>query len=578
MTDQIKEEIIKLLQTAVGKSTKVVLTTPPRVEMGDFSFPCFELASKKEKNPVELAKEISEKISQVINQSKSLREVQAVGPYVNFFASQEKLVAETLRTQDLGLRTQKKGKVVLDVFQANPLKIFHIGHLFNAVLGESIRRLLEFTGYKTVTYSYSGDVGVHVARWLWYFKNFYHGRVPEHEFNKWAGEIYAESGIEMTKKLKYEKEVNDINQLIDRRDKSIAPLWKKLTQKSYAASWEIAKELGCRVDYSFPESVCEGPGKEFLNSKFQIPNSKIKRNEGALGVDLGEKLGFFILLKSDGTALYQTKDLGLATLRHQKIGQYEKCLFVVGSEQEHYFKQLFKTIEILDHPDKKSEKIHVAHGLVSLKEGKMASRLGNVVSYDELRDETFKKILGEIEKKNPGLKNKKAVAMKVTLAALKFSLLKSDRLKNIKFDWEEALSFEGNSGPYLQYTYARIQAIIKKAKKQKIKPSGAGSGSAGKAKNINYNLLTNIEEVRLVKVLGKFGEKIEQAAAEYQPYVLAQYLLELAAEFNHFYHQCRVVDLEHLAISQARLVLINKVAEVLEQGLALLGIEVVEEM
>lgn len=563
----IKKELEKIIQKMVGNDIEAELSEPPNIEMGDFSFACFELAKKKKESPVEAAKKLSGKINQEIKKYKILRQAQAVGPYVNFFVDRKILTKEIL-TGKLDFK-KKKTKIVLDVFQANPLKAFHIGHLFNAILGESIRRLLKFVGYRTVTYSYSGDVGMHIARWLWYFQNFYKGKIPEKDFTKWAGEIYAKASAKIKEKPEYQETVNQLNQLIARRDKSIIRLWRKLIKLSYRASWGLAKELECRVDYSFPESVCEGPGKKIIQKK--IKAGIIKQDQGAWGVDLGEKLGFFILLKSDGTALYQTKDLGLAELRNKKIGNYQKCLLVVGSEQEHYFRQLFKTFELLNHSDAgKCE--HVPHGLVSLKQGKMASRSGNVITYAELRDETIKKVLAEINKRNSKLKNKNKTAEIVALAALKFSMLQHDRLKNTKFDWQSALSFEGNSGPYLQYTYARIESIIKKSRNQ------SADSADKKSKKIDYNLLTNIEEARLVKVMGKFGKAIEKAAENYQPYILANYLLDLASEFNHFYHQCRVIDSENLALSRARLVLINKVAEILKQGLELLGIGTVEEM
>ncbi len=566
MSNKIKKEITAIIQKFVGKEIEVVLTEPPNVEMGDFSWAVFEWAKKKKKNPPQLAQEISTEINKNLGKYKILRGVQAVGPYLNIFVDQEKLTKETLGAK---LRAKKnQGKVALDVFQANPLKIFHIGHLRNAVLGESIRRLLKFSGYQTVTYSYSGDVGIHVARWLWYFKNFYQGKIPQEDFTKWAGEIYTKACVKMTEKEEYQQAVAEINRLLDKRDRKIIKLWRDLTKKSYQASWQIAKELACRVDHSFPESVCEKPGKKYIEQK--IKQGKIKQDQGAWVVDLKKyKLGVFILLKSDGTALYQTKDYGLAELRRKKIKNFDKCLFVVGEEQNFYFQQLFKSMEVLKYPGwQKNE--HLAHGLVSLKEGKMASRLGNVIAYDDLRDQTIKKVLAEMAKRNPRLKNKEEVAKKVALGALKFSLLQVDRLKSIKFDWQQALSFEGNSGPYLQYTYARIKSIERKAKKNR--------NTKTQKHKIDYGLLSNVAEVRLIKTLGKFEEAISNAGESYQPAVIANYLLDLAAEFNHFYHQCQVLDPEHLEISRARLVLITKVAEVLEQGLDLLGIEVVEEM
>lgn len=571
----IKDEIIKIISQVSGSKLPVVLAEPPRPELGDYSLPVFELAKEAGKNPVEYAKNLQTKILKKVDNKSIIRDVQAAGPYLNIFVSGEKLVREILAGKPE--KKKAKGQVALDVFQANPLKQFHIGHLRNAVLGEAIRRLVESQGYKTATYSYSGDVGVHVAKWLWYYKNFYHGAVPKKNFTEWAGELYAQASAKIGEKKEYDEEVNKLNRLIDQRDKSIVKLWQQMTKASYAASWQIAKELECQVNYSFPESVCELPGKKFVQEK--IKQGKLKLDQGAWGLDLSAfDLGFFILLKSDGTALYQTKDLGLAQLRNKKIGKYDKCLMVVGSEQEYYFRQLFKIFEILKHPDA-GKCQHVPHGLVSLKDGKMASRLGNVISYEELRDKTIAKILQAINEKNSALKNKDQVAKVIALGALKFSLLQVDRLRPVAFDWEQALSFEGNSGPYLQYTYARIRAIERKAlAAPKPRRSEAKAGEGGRNQKINFDLLANTEELGLIKIMGKFGEAVDKAAEAYQPYLLANYLLSLAGEFNHFYHQCKVIDPEHPETSQARLFLIAKVAEILQAGLKLLAIGVVEEM
>lgn len=560
----VEQQLIELIKGEIGQATPVVLTIPPTVEMGDFSWPLFELAKSKQTNPAALAKELAAALAPEVSRSTILRSVQPAGPYLNFFVEPSLLVRQALETRYKPAKG--KGKIILETFQANPLKLFHIGHLRNAVTGESIRRLLTYAGHNVIPYSFSGDVGIHVAHWLWYFQKFYHGDIPKKEFTKWSGEIYTKAVNKAKENPEYELQVREVNKLLDARDQSIVPLWRRMVSRSYTDFKHIARELDCRVGKGFRESVCEAPGKKFIEQK--IKAGKIRQDDGAWGIDLDQwQLGFLILLKSDGTALYQTKDVGLASLRHKVFGNYPLGLLVVGSEQEFYFRQLLKTFEVLEHPDAGRCR-HIVHGLVSLKEGKMSSREGNIISYDELRDKTIAKVLSAIEEKNPGLQHKSAVAKKIALGALKFSMLATDRLKNVIFDWSGALSFEGNSGPYLQYTYARIRAIEKKAQSSKLKAQ----------KKFDYNLLTNIEEARLVRVMNGFGASIERAAHEYQPYVVAQYLLQLAGEFNHFYHQCRVVDTEHVAMSRARLVLINKVAEILRVGLGLLGVGIVEEM
>ncbi|MFA5075891.1 MAG: arginine--tRNA ligase [Patescibacteria group bacterium] len=562
MLHKVRDEIIRILQTNLGPGIEVELSEPPQIEMGDFSFACFELAKAAKQNPVQLAAVLREKIVASLSPQGLVREVQAVGPYLNFFIDQEKITTQVL-SGPVSFKGSR-GTVLMDVFQANSLKAFHIGHVRNAALGESIRRILAFVGYKTKTYSYYGDVGINIARWLWYFEKFYQGAVPKAGFNKWAGEIYAQAAQKVAEKPEYEAECQEYNRRLDQRDPKLVKIWKKLCAQSYAGSQEIKKELNCQVDYFFPESVCEAPGKKYVQA--QIKAGKLKKDQGAWVIDLDKyDLGVFILLKSDGTALYQTKDYGLAELRRKKVSNFTKLLFVVGSEQEFYFRQLFKSMAVLGYPGW-DRNYHVAHGLVSLQDGKMASRLGNVIVYEDLRNETIKRVLAEINKRNASLKNKAKVAEVVAFGAIKFAMLSVDNTRPIKFDWDAVLDFEGDTGPYLQYTYARIRSISRKSGHKKL------------VAKVDYSLLANIEERRLIKVLSRFSNVITKAADEYRPSLIANYLLNLASEFNHFYHACKVIDQTQPKLMSARLVLIDKVASTIQSGLALLGIETVEEM
>lgn len=554
--ESVKSEIVKELEKSGVKNPK--LEKPPENIDADLSLPCFELAKEWKKSPVEIAKELSGKLK-----VKYLKEIKPLGPYLNFYIDWS-LVGKSI-LKDILLKKEKYGSdkikenIIMDVFQANPFKSFHIGHVRNAVLGESVRRLLEFTGRKTVTVSYNGDVGTHVAKWLWYYNNFYKAKVPKKNFAKWVGQIYAESSKKSEESEEYKQQVQEYNQRLDKRDPELITEWKKFRELCYKDFGKIAKELEVKIDYNIPESTCEEQGKELV--KKLLKEGKIAESEGAIGIDLKEYgLGFFILLKTDGTALYSTKDFGLIQKKN-KLCKYDKAVYVVGSEQELYFKQLFKTFELLKIPGY-GKHHHLSHNLVTLKEGKMASRLGNVILYEDLRDETVKIVLEQIEEKNPRLKNKQEAAKKIAFGAIKFSMLSLENNHLIKFDWDQALDINGRSGPYLQYAYARAKSILKKHGKAPIKPVFYPQEKI---------------EISIVKKLAEFKEIVLKSANSYSPNILANYLFELAQDFNTFYQSIPVLAAER-KLKQSRLAIVKAFSIVLATGLGLLGIQTPEEM
>jgi arginyl-tRNA synthetase len=541
------------LKEDIAKELKVPLEEIEKPEKyGDLAYPCFNMAKKLKKNPNEIAKELASKLK-----IKFIEKVEAIGPYVNFYINWKDFSQELLKNMDKGYGSRNdKETVIMDVFQPNPFKPFHIGHIRNAVLGESIRRILEFCGKKTIAVSYMGDVGTHVAKWLWYFNNFYKGEVPKENVSKWAGEIYAEATRKVAENEEYEDEVKEVNRKLDERDPEIMKLWEKIRGLCLEDFWRIRDELGVHLDDNFYESEVEGPGKELVNKL--LKEGKAKISEGAVVADL-EKYGLdtFLLLKSDGTALYSTKDLGLIQLKMKKY-KFDKSLFIVAAEQEMYFKQLFKTMEIfkISGWDKN---VHVSYGLVVLKDGKMSSRYGTVILYEDLRDEMIKKV-GEILK-DSDLEDKEDVAKNVAFGAIKFPMLNIESRKTIKFDWEQALDFEGKSGPYLQYSYVRAFNILNKAE----------------IKNYDASLLREDIELRIIKKIAVFPEVVRQASEHYAPNEISNYLFELAQEFNSFYHDLPVLKAED-KLKNARLKLVESVMTVLGNGLHLLGIPLLEKM
>ena len=541
----LKKEIAKSLEADIKE-----VEEPEKY--GDFAYACFSLSKKLKKNPNEIAKEMAEKLK-----IDYIKKIEVIGPYINFYVDWAELGQDLFKSvsEEYGSFKEKES-VIMDVFQPNPFKPFHIGHIRNAVLGESVRRILEFCGKKTIAVSYMGDVGTHVAKWLWYYTKFYRGEIPKENVSKWAGEIYAEATRKVAERPEYEEEVKEFNKKLDNRDPEIIKIWKKIRDLCLKDFWKIKEELDVHIDGNFYESEVEGPGRKIVE-KLQ-KEGKAEISEGAVVLNLEKYgLGVFLLLKSDGTALYSTKDLGLNELKRKKY-KFDRSLFVVASEQELYFKQLFKAMEIFNIPGWENN-VHVSFGLVVLKEGKMSSRYGTVILYEDLRDEMINKVKEIL--KDSEMKNDNDIIRKVAFSAMKFPMLNIDSKKTITFDWDQALDFEGKSGPYLQYSYVRAVNILNKAKTKKYDTS----------------LLKEDIEIRLIKKISQFPNIIKQSAKNYAPNFLSNYLFELAQDFNNFYQVLPVLKAEE-NLKNARLKLVESVKTVLKSGLYLLSIPILEKM
>ncbi len=553
--DIFKKEIAKAVSKIIGKNIDIdSIEAPPSPEMGDYALPCFFLAKELKKNPAEIAKTIGEKIKT----NNYIDSVNAAGPYINFFVKKEflneKVLKEILKKKLKYGSGRIKKTALLEGWQPNTHKAFHIGHIRNSVLSESVARILEFYGYKVIRVSYMGDVGAHVAKWVWYFNNFYRGKIPKENVSKWAGEIYTEATRKSEDNEEYEKEINEVHRKLEEGDKKLLSLWKKTRKLCLDDIYNIFNELGCEINKNFFESEVEKEGKKIVHS---LVKKKIAYyDEGAIIMNLEKyNLGIFVLLKSNGASLYSTKDIALAQLKSKKY-KFDNSLYVVASEQDFYFKQLFKCLELIKYKDFKKLN-HVSYGLVKLKEGKMSSREGNIVLYEDFRDDLIRKV-EEVMKD----KKKKDVAKAVSFGAMKFTMLNQDSQKEIIFDSEKALSFDGETGPYVQYTYARICSILKKIKVES---------------RIDFSLLSNGEEKAIVKLLNEFPDVIEKAALMYKPNLISRKLMDICQAFNLYYHKYKILD-EDKEIKKARVLLAYCVMNVIEIGLELLSIDAVKEM
>lgn len=553
-----EEEIKKLLK---DYSKDVVLEVPPDPKLGDYAFPCFSLAKSMKKSPVEIAKEIASKLKP----SKSIEKIQAVGPYVNFFINNAKR-AETIlndilkKKEKYGSSTLGKGKnAVIDFSAPNIAKPFGIGHLRSTVIGNALYKILSFLGYKCIGVNHLGDWGTQFGKLIVAYKKWGKEKELEKEPIKYLYNLYVKFHKEAEKNEKFNDDARTWFKKLEDGDSEATELWELFKQ----VSLDEFKKYYDKLEIKFDSYAGESFYNKMLDKTVKEVKSKVKTeiSEDALIVNLEEyKMPPLILKKKDKATTYATRDLAAAFYR---LKEYKpvKILYVVGTPQQLHFNQLFKVLELMG---KKRELFeHVNFGMISFKEGKMSTRIGNIILLEEVIDKATSLAKKIIEEKNPKLEKKERVAEQVGIGAIIFGDLRNDRIKDVIFDWDKVLSFEGETAPYVQYTHARCCSVTRKAKKM--------------PETVDFNFLKEEEEFAVVRLLERFSKIVEDSAAHYKLHILAGYLIELAQTFNNFYQKHTIISMEE-GYTEARLVLTNSVKTVLKTGLGLLGIQSPEEM
>ncbi len=563
-------------------------------------------AGKGNRAPVpQRAQEIAEQIKAAVQTGEAVSKdqigsvegisrIEAVKGYLNlYFTTSEyarRVVDEVLTSRDgFGRGASKNERVMVEYAQPNTHHSFHIGHARNTILGEALARLVEFAGFETIRASYPGDLGLGVITVMWIYDKFYKGQEPEgvHERGQWLLKLYVEATVllekkenetpkEAAKREAYETERREMYRKWDAGDPYVRELWKTTREWSLEELRDVLRMLDVEMDVWFYESEVDEPSKAIVEELIAKNIADDERPQGgAVIVKIDEKLGLTkekyrtnVILRSDGTTLYLTKDLALAKVKFEQY-HVDRSIYVVDVRQSLHMQQAFAILKLWGFPQ--AEKCyHLGYGFVSLPEGAMSARRGRVVLFKDVADEAMKRVLAvEVEKSgNIPKQEREKIASQIGLGALVYSMLSVDNNKDIVFDINGALSFDGRTGPYIQNAHVRANSILRKANVQTFERSNVSP--------FDYDLSKH--EIELIELISRFPEAVQQAANEYRPLVMAAYAYDLANAFHSFYHAVPVLQTEDQEIKNARLNLVAAAKQVIANALRLLSIQSPEVM
>ena len=540
-----------------------LIEVPPNKDMGDFAFPCFKLAKVFRKAPNMIAAELSEKI-----EAKGvISNVTPLGGYINFFVNKSQL-AETV-IKDVLTKKEKYGHsdlgkdktIVIDFSSPNIAKPFHIGHIRTTVIGNALYKIYDSQGYNTVRINHLGDYGTQFGKLIVAFKLWGNKEAVEANPIPELLKLYIQFHDEAEKKPEMEDEARAWFTKLENGDEEAKALWQWFRDESLK---EFARVYDL-LDIEFDSYA----GESFYSDKMDTVIEQIKEkgllqeSQGTNVVDLEEyNMPPALITKNDGSTLYMTRDLAAAIYRKNTY-DFEKCIYVVGSQQALHFQQLFKVLELMGFEWSK-DLIHVPFGMVALEEGTMSTRKGRVVFLEDVLKQAIEKTKETVLSKNPNAKNVDEISKQVGVGAVVFQELSNSRVKDYTFSWERTLSFEGETGPYVQYTHARCCAVLRKANEEVTT-------------DINYDLLSDGDAAEVLKVIGSFNKSILSAMRRNEPHIVTRFVLDLAQAFNKFYHDNPIL-VEDEELRKARLALVAATRQTLENGLGILGMHAPERM
>ncbi|EEI81876.1 arginine--tRNA ligase [Anaerococcus tetradius] len=565
MTD-FKENIAKELEKKdIGLTFDEIyklIEIPPQDNMGDYSFPCFSLARTMRKNPAIIAEELASSLD-----LKAFEKIENLNAYVNFYVDRKMFEEETLNeiiekkekyaSSDIG-----KGKnIVVEFSSVNIAKPFHIGHIRSTVIGDALRNIHKFLGYNTIASNYIGDYGTQFGTMIKAYKLWGDDDKLRKSPIKELLNLYVRYNTEAENDEKMKEDARlEFKNLEDGQEEAVR-LWSWFKEISFKEFDRVYKML----DIDFDNYNGEAYHSEFIPKVIEELKEKdlLVESDGALIVDLSEfDLPPSIVIKSNGSSAYITRDIATA-INRKKVYDFDKNLYVVATQQNLHFDQLFAILKLMGYDFYKDCK-HVSFGMVSLKDQTLSTRKGQVVFLEDVLNKAIEKTKEVMESRHTEIEDIEETAKIVGIGAVKFQELYNNRIKDYVFDWDEVLNFDGETGPYIQYTYARAKSVLRKA-------------GFEKAEKMNFTKITSDEEFALVKSLANFKDIVIKACEKYEPSLITRHLTEIAKNFNKFYNTCQV-NVEDKEVKEERLALTYASSLVIKIGLGLLGIKTVEKM
>lgn len=575
----MKNNIIKLLSEKISILTpddiSSMLEIPPKPELGDFAFPCFRLAKELHKAPPVIAADIANEIGDI----DFIDHIDVKGAYLNFYLRKDAFVRSMLEnaaSENFGSSDEGNGKTIcIDYSSPNVAKNFHVGHLRTTIIGNSLYKIYSKLGYKVERINHLGDWGTQFGKLIVAYKN-------------WGDEATVkEKGVEELMRLyvAFHKAADENPELNDEArawfvkmeqgDEEALSIWKWFVDISLTEYKRTYKLLGLDFDHFTGESFYRNMTEDVV--KRLTDANLLTESEGAKIVDLEEyNMAPCLILKNDGSSIYATRDLA-AIFYRKNTYHFVKALYVTGQEQKLHFAQVFKVVELLGNEWAKDQLVHIPYGLVSLDGAKLSTRDGNVIYAEDILLEAISKIKDTINEKNPDLADKDEVARIVGVGAVIFNDLYNQRIKDVSFRWEKLLNFDGETGPYVQYTYARCSSILRKAYETESSDNDAFLPSSINLDDIDLSVLSDEASMDLLKEINRFPSVVKDASEKYEPSIVARFSVDVAQAFNKFYTVNRI-NVEDNNIKNSRLALVKITRKVLKDALDLLGIGVVEQM
>lgn len=561
----MRNQIIDLISTAANLDREMVsgiLEIPPKSDMGDFAFPCFQLAKTLRKAPPMIAADIAEQIGT----ADILDKLEVKGAYLNFFIKKElfvKNMIETANVDNFGSSDIGSGKTIcIDYSSPNVAKNFHVGHLRTTIIGNSLYKIYSKLGYKVERINHLGDWGTQFGKLIVAYKAWGSQEAVEKDGVSELMRLYVKFHEEADKDDSLNDEARAWFTKMEQGDEEALSIWKwfvDISLKEYKGTYEL---LGMEFDHYLGESFYRDKTADVVK-RLQDANL-LEESQGAQIVNLEEyDMAPCLITKKDGSSIYATRDLAAIFYRKERWN-FEKCLYVTGQEQKLHFAQVFKVVDLLGNDWAKTSLVHIPYGLVSLEGAKLSTRSGNIIYAEDILLEAIDKVKGVIAEKNPNLDNKDEVAKIVGVGAILFHDLYNQRIKDVSFKWDKVLNFDGETGPYVQYTYCRCASILRTI-------------DYDDNADIDYSQLLDEEAISLLKEINRFPQVVKDAADKYEPCVVARFAMDVAQSFSRFYNADRV-NVDDVSLRNARAKLVSMTKQTLKDSLDLLGIQCPEQM